>query len=168
VDQIADAADVSRASFFRYFPAKDDVLGSDDDGRREAFIAAFRSRPEEDPLAALREAVRQVLDGMDPATVERTRTYAQVITGSRALLGRAYEIRIRWIRELSTELLSRLQAAPDTPLFAAMLAEMTLSVLEIALRTASTDDTADFDAIIDRGFSLLHLPAGLTREDGHA
>jgi hypothetical protein len=52
---------------------------------------------------------------MDPAAVERTRTYAQVIVGSRALLGRAYEIRIRWIRELSTELLLRLKAAPPTP-----------------------------------------------------
>lgn len=54
VDQIADAAEVSRASFFRYFAAKDDVLGSDDDERREAFIATFRSRGEQDPLDALR------------------------------------------------------------------------------------------------------------------
>ena len=51
VDQIADAADVSATTFFRYFPAKEDVALANDDGPQ--IIAAFLAQPAGlDPIPA--------------------------------------------------------------------------------------------------------------------
>ncbi|WP_374207093.1 TetR family transcriptional regulator [Mycolicibacterium sp. OfavD-34-C] len=59
VDQIAEAADVSPRTFFRYFPTKESVLFSDDllGPIIEAFLAA---PPELSTVAAYRHAVAQV------------------------------------------------------------------------------------------------------------
>jgi AcrR family transcriptional regulator len=156
VEEIAEAAQVSRASFFRYFASKDDVLTSDDDVRREAVMAAFAARDDSEPvLDALRHAVLSYVDGMDEAAVLRSQTYTQVILSSRVLLGRAYEIRIRWLRELEVELRRRLEGKADADLVAALLAAITLSVLETCLRRASMRPGDDFNELVDRGFALL-------------
>lgn len=64
VDQIAEAADVSPRTFFRYFPTKESVLFSDD--LLEPIIEAFLAAPPElSPVAAYRHAAAQVFASMD-------------------------------------------------------------------------------------------------------
>jgi AcrR family transcriptional regulator len=59
VDQIAEAADVSQSTFFRYFPTKEDVVLSDD--YDPIMVAALRAEPAElPPLEALRRSVRKL------------------------------------------------------------------------------------------------------------
>ncbi|PWI18205.1 TetR family transcriptional regulator [Streptomyces sp. Act143] len=48
VDQIADAAEVSSSTFFRYFPAKEDVVIQDE--YDPALAEAVRSRPADEPI----------------------------------------------------------------------------------------------------------------------
>jgi AcrR family transcriptional regulator len=60
VEQIAAAAEVSPSTFFRYFPAKEDVIWQDDMDTR--MVEAFeRQPPELSPIAAMRAAVRQMV-----------------------------------------------------------------------------------------------------------
>jgi AcrR family transcriptional regulator len=58
VDQIAEAAEVSPSTFFRYFPTKEDVVLQDE--YDPALAAAVRSRPADEPIV---EAVLNSLKG---------------------------------------------------------------------------------------------------------
>jgi len=59
VDQIAEAADVSQSTFFRYFPTKEDVVLSDD--YDPMLVAALRAQPADvPPVEAIRRSVREL------------------------------------------------------------------------------------------------------------
>jgi AcrR family transcriptional regulator len=69
VEKIAEAAEVSPSTFFRYFPTKEDVVISDDYDPR--LIAAFRAQPPGvSVVEALRRSVRAVFSGLDRSALE--------------------------------------------------------------------------------------------------
>ncbi|MFJ5725632.1 TetR/AcrR family transcriptional regulator [Streptomyces sp. NPDC093149] len=62
VDQIAEAAEVSSRTVFRYFPAKEDLVLAPLTASGDALVAELRSRPEEEnPMRAMRAAFGAVL-----------------------------------------------------------------------------------------------------------
>ncbi len=66
VEQIAEAAEISPSTFFRYFPTKEDVVLLDD--YDPLLIAAFEAQPPElSPLRALRNGMREALGTLSPA-----------------------------------------------------------------------------------------------------
>lgn len=69
VEQIADAADVSPSTFFRYFPGKEDLLLLDEHhSLADAVARAFAAQPLQLPaVAALRAAIRTALADLPPA-----------------------------------------------------------------------------------------------------
>ncbi|MFI7599840.1 TetR family transcriptional regulator [Actinoplanes sp. NPDC049681] len=74
VDQIAEAADVSPSTFFRYFPAKEDVVLADD--YDPLLLQALRDQPADaHPVEAVKLAIRQVFSAIaaDDWAVERRR-----------------------------------------------------------------------------------------------
>jgi AcrR family transcriptional regulator len=156
VEDIAATAQVSRASFFRYFGSKEDVLTADDDLRRAEFMSLLIGQPDDQPvLAAIRAAVAAHLAARAARADARTCIYTKVILSSRVLLGRAYEIRLRWLGELEAELRRRLGARSNADVVAAMLADIVLGVLETSLRLGALDPRQDSTAILDAGFGLL-------------
>jgi len=65
VEQIADAADVSPSTFFRYFPTKEAVVLYD--ALDPLAIAAFRAQPAElGPIPALRNALHSTFAQLSP------------------------------------------------------------------------------------------------------
>lgn len=65
VEQIAEAADISPSTFFRYFPSKEQVVLADDVD--PIMIRAIERQPLDTPvLAAVRQAVIDAFDEMDP------------------------------------------------------------------------------------------------------
>jgi AcrR family transcriptional regulator len=71
VDEAAEAAGVSSRTFYRYFPAKEDVLQVRIDKNSSGLRAALADRPaDEAPLHSLRVALEQVV-GAEDATLRR-------------------------------------------------------------------------------------------------
>ncbi len=81
VEQIAEAAEISPSTFFRYFPTKEEVALYDD--LDPVLIAAYRAQPPElNPLAAMRGALRDVFAHLPAseglAQAERARLVLEV------------------------------------------------------------------------------------------
>ena len=93
VEKIAAAAEVSPSTFFRYFPTKEDLVLQDDMDTR--LMAAFEQQPPGlGPIAAVRAAVRQVLDSYTGADLE-------IIRESTRLSMTVPEIRARALDEFA-------------------------------------------------------------------
>jgi AcrR family transcriptional regulator len=93
VEKIAEAAEVSPSTFFRYFPTKEDVVLQDDMDTR--LIEALEQQPPGlGPVAAARAAVRQVAASYTTADMDALReTTALTLT--------VPEIRARALDELA-------------------------------------------------------------------
>jgi AcrR family transcriptional regulator len=70
VEQIAEAADVSPSTFFRYFPTKEAVIITDEFD--PLIFQEFRDQPaEESPIRAFRNSIRTVFGTMNQEAVEQ-------------------------------------------------------------------------------------------------
>jgi AcrR family transcriptional regulator len=93
VQDIADAAEVSPSTFFRYFPTKEDVVLQDDMDVR--MIEALEQQPPElGPVAAVRAAARQMFASYTGADIE-------VLRETTALTLTVPEIRARALDEFA-------------------------------------------------------------------
>ncbi len=78
VEQIAEAAEVSPSTFFRYFPSKEDVALYDD--LDPLLFAAFEAQPAElSPTQALRGALHEVFGGLSAEDTTQQWERAQLI-----------------------------------------------------------------------------------------
>jgi AcrR family transcriptional regulator len=72
VDEVAAAAGISVRTFYRYFPAKEDVLQLRIDRRTDGLRVALAERPaDEPPLHSLRVALTAVVSAEDQELVRR-------------------------------------------------------------------------------------------------
>ncbi|QUQ62302.1 TetR/AcrR family transcriptional regulator [Kutzneria sp. CA-103260] len=155
VDDIADRADVSRASFFRYFNAKEDVLTVDDEERRRSFLAVLEQQRAKSPARALRQAILTHAAEMDESSREETLAYTKIMLSSRVVLGQAYENRIKWLRDIEQFIRGRLADDADADVIAPLLADAALGVLETATRLAAENPERSFEEVVDVGFRMI-------------
>jgi AcrR family transcriptional regulator len=160
VEQIAAAAGVSHMTFFRYFPAKEDVALSDS---YDPLIAAMlQQTPPTWPLiqrirAVLVQGLRQVYD------TDRDTLLAQnkLIVSTPALSERL------WASQIATQqlILQALSASQDDPhpsfqdrvTVAACLAAATTAVLT----WTENDGTPELPDLMEQAFDTLTHPSGL-------
>jgi AcrR family transcriptional regulator len=160
VEQIADAAEVSPATFFRYFPTKEDVVLQDDFDL--ITIEALEQQPADlSPIAALRgaaDAARQQLSPEDRATFAATTRLTLAVPEIRA---RAIDEFVRTIAQISEAVAGRTGAAPDD-FEVQNLAGAIIGVVMAATMPWVADQDPDIDAMFDRiDAGLAHLEAGL-------
>lgn len=78
VEQIAEAAEVSPSTFFRYFPTKEDVAMYDD--LDSPLITSFNAQPENlSPTQALSAALHEVFEGLPSGLMEQQWERARLI-----------------------------------------------------------------------------------------
>jgi AcrR family transcriptional regulator len=157
VQQVIEEAEVSESTFFRYFPAKGDVVLLDDFD--PLIVDAFLSQPPEvRPIQALRAAFRTVFERLSNQELSEQKERTQLILA---------------VPELRAAMLDQLASAMR--LFAEALAERTgrqpndLAVrtlagavvgVAIAAQFALVDDpSADLAKVLDE--AMGHLETGL-------
>jgi AcrR family transcriptional regulator len=90
VDQIAEAADVSPSTFFRYFPTKEDVVLQDE--LDVLAIGAFEEQAADlSPVAAFRAAARQAFGALDEEDLAKLRETAELTLTVPELRARAMD-----------------------------------------------------------------------------
>ncbi len=144
VDEIARAAGMSRRSFFRYFPNKEDVLLDRLVERDDAVAAALSARPAtEEPWAAIRAALRPLVQATDAHAVRARRLV--LMLREPALGALLVERRRRWLATIAPLLATRMgDAMGDGPdgVRAMAVAAAALACLETA-QHAWADAAAD-------------------------
>jgi AcrR family transcriptional regulator len=115
IDDICSVAGISRSTFFRYFPCKEDVFMSTTSAAAGELLHALRQRPDDEtPWAALCHAMGPIVADY-AAQSERARRLAELARTTPALAARHQEKLARWDDLLVPEIARRLGSDPRDP-----------------------------------------------------
>ncbi|GII77806.1 TetR family transcriptional regulator [Sphaerisporangium rufum] len=158
VEQIAEAAEISPSTFFRYFPSKEDVVARDD--YDPLLAAAFLAQPESmPPLAAMRRAVRQVFDEVFAEDHETILRRVRLVWSVPALRARQLEGQVNTMAMLAGVIARRTGRAPgdlDVQVCAGAVTGAWIATVE---RWAGSGGAEPLPELMDRALALLE--AGL-------
>ncbi len=158
VDDICAVAEISRSTFFRYFPSKEDALFGEVADAGEQLRDALTARPShETPWTAMRRALDPLIERYE-ADDERTRRLARLVVNTPALAARHREKNARWHELLRPEIARRLDADPtdDSDPRANAVIAAALGCVEAALTAwTSNDHPQSLSAILDRAMETI-------------
>src|SRR5215470_1415139 len=111
VDQIAEAADVSPSTFFRYFPTKEDVVLQDD--LDVLAMAAFEAQPADmPPISAFRAASKNAFAALGEEELARLRETTELTLTVPEVRARAMDELARTIDIIADAVAKRTGRAP--------------------------------------------------------
>ncbi len=154
VEQIADAAEVSPSTFFRYFPSKESVLLADD--MDPVMLEALARQPADlSPVAAFRRAAEETFATMSEDQWEVERTRQRLIFSIPEIKAAHYDEYYRTIRMIAGALSQRLGRDPEDfeiRVFAGALTGAMMGVVDRA--PLSVDDMYRALDFIEKGMPL--------------
>lgn len=159
VEQIAEAAEVSPSTFFRYFPTKEDVVAYD--ALDPAVMASWRSQaPEMAPIPAIRRAMIEVFGSLTPDQVAEMMDRGRLLFSVPELRQAAINEMIRSGQMVADEMAVRLGRSPDDfelRVFAGAVMGGLLAALIPMLESGSVDMMTQLDrafAFLEKGMPL--------------
>lgn len=159
INDLADAAGVSRSTFLRYFDTKEEAVLGALEAQGEQLADALRARPAgEDDWIALRRAMDTIVEGyrVDPPGALAT---ARLIQETPALQARRLEQQCAWRPALVEALAERIDPPQPAELALMVRAAAALDCLDIAVDhwTAASGDL-DLGQLLDQAFAALAPP----------
>jgi TetR/AcrR family transcriptional regulator, regulator of mycofactocin system len=134
VDQVAAAAGISPATFFRYFASKEDVLFTDEAASAAELVAAVAARSDRSrSVGALADPVVAFAGSIPGPTSPNGRRLTELVMTTPSLASRSLRIRLHWDRDVASQLASEAGlAAPE--LEHTVVASVAVSCLTSGLR----------------------------------
>ena len=161
VDQIAEAADVSPSTFFRYFPTKEDVVLQDD--LDLLALGAFEAQPAElSPIAAFRAGAKDAFAALGEEELARLRETTELSLTIPEVRAAALDELTRTIDFIAEAVARRVGRDPSdfaARNFAGAVVGVILAANMPWERLAKEGGAADMFERIDA--ALAHLEAGL-------
>ncbi|MBE8519314.1 TetR family transcriptional regulator [Amycolatopsis sp. H6(2020)] len=158
VDQIATEAGLSRASLFRYFGTKEDIVLGQLAETGRTIAEALAARPEEErPWEALRRAF-DVLVEDNAETREQTLAYLRMLYDTPSLRARHHEKQLSWQNLLVPEIARRLGAEPalsEDPGPSALAASALACMDTATVAWLACDGTVPSAALLDRAMDAV-------------
>jgi AcrR family transcriptional regulator len=156
VEQIAEAAEVSPSTFFRYFPTKEDVVLQDD--MELLWMDVFLGQPPGmGPIAALRAGIRAAFDGMGAAEFAQLRETMDMAIAVPAVQARMLAEFARTNQVIAQAVAER--TGKDASDFAVRTLAGAVVGIAMAAWFDRPTDLAGFGDRLERGLALLE--AGL-------
>lgn len=157
VDQIAEAAEISPSTFFRYFKTKEDVVLQDE---YDPIVAQlFVTAPQELALIpALRHALREAFGGFDEAEVAKAMQRADLTMTVPALRMRVVDNLVGTADLLASAAAERTGGSPDDLRLRTFAGACMGVVLTEMLGWMDSDRKDDIGELMDR--ALAQLEAG--------
>lgn len=150
IEEIVAAADVSRRTFFRYFPSKEEVIFSDAEADMEAMRILLRQRPQgESELEVLKEALVAFVDYLQERKAP-VLELVDVILASSSLRGRSAELQGRWSAGVAEELAARAGVGVDMK--RRLLASVGIAALTGAIQAWNSGAETDLETAIRKAF----------------
>jgi AcrR family transcriptional regulator len=170
IDAIAEAAGVSRRTFFRYFATKEDVVMARIDKCGQELGEALATRPgAERPLLAIRRAFDPLVAFCmaDPA---HATTVTRLMRETPALRACHLDKQDRWQAHVTREVAQRLSLHAQKDLWPRVVAAAALAAFDAAFHTWAADTRRDLGALVDEAFAILagieQVPAPSRRRKG--
>lgn len=163
VDDLASAIGISPRSFFRYFPAKEDVVISDPRPLGVLVRDEASARPaDEDAWTTLRNAFEPLVT-MSPEGIERGLRTMRVMMSTASLRARNLEKHLLWADMLEPVIAARLDAPEHARTFRARtLIHAALSCFDVALAEwTECNGATPATTLLDTAFETVRSPLAL-------
>ena len=154
VEQIAAAAEVSPATFFRYFRTKEDVVIEDD---YDPLLAAALEKAPADlpPLRAIRYALREAFTEITPEEMEQVLSRTKLIMSVPALRARSLENLLATIDAVAPPLAARLGRPESDRTVRVLVGAAVGAWLTVILEWLASDGATDLPTLMDSALAAL-------------
>ena len=157
VEEIAEAAGISRRSFFRYYSSKEDVVVGTSDAFAEDFLARFARRPKQEaPLVSVQRVLRPLVTER-LADVGRSVAIVRLLRRSRTLRRAMLERHARLEERLARMIAVRTGADTRRDPSPALLAFVARALSDTAFNVWFDQRPADVGGMVDDLFRRLRV-----------
>lgn len=155
IEDIAEAAGISRRTFFRYFETKEDVVLWRLRYSSERLGEALEARPaDEPPLLAVRNAL-EVMHESYQTDPEGYRAYLRFLFETPRLRAQLLDTREQWRVHLSRLLAARLGDPEEKDGRACLIASVAVCLQDVAVRRWAAEGTRSLKEYMDEAFTAL-------------
>ncbi|MFJ4522305.1 TetR/AcrR family transcriptional regulator [Streptomyces sp. NPDC088810] len=161
IEQIADRAEVSPSTVFRYFPTKEDIVLTDE--YDPLLLEELRARPAgESWMDSVRYVMHKAIDAMMAEDPEVARVRAHLAVQVPAVRSRMVESMWETGRLLRVALAERSGLAPDSLDVRVYATALVGGLMEVTMTWAENGFKDDLRAMVDRALDVLEhgLPTG--------